>query len=191
MIVDDLEIVEVAAHFLGRGHQPIEIKVAALWEGLWYHRHLNISGNTQFTLDAFLGGGGLLELAVGILQLVVSLLQSACCQLATVEVETEEGDDEQGDGPCSGHQDMLGMLPLLLGLHFRLVFAELQILVVGFKAVVLQLHGGVGQFCVAILKREHQGLFLQLFVLQLFSRHIEPHLLVTQLQLLGFEFHAP
>lgn len=61
----------------------------------------------------------------------------------------------------------------------------------GFQTVVLKLHGGVGQFYVAVLQFQHQCLLLQLLVLQLVGRYVEAHLLVAQFQLLGFEFHKP
>ena len=59
------------------------------------------------------------------------------------------------------------------------------------QTVVLNLHGGVGQFGVAVFQCQHQRLLLQLFVGQLVGSHVQLHLLVAQLQLLGFQFHAP
>ena len=47
---------------------------------------------------------------------------------------------------------MMCVLLLLLGMHLRLIFTQLQVFVVGFKSVILQLDGSVGQFCVTVLE---------------------------------------
>ena len=53
------EIVEVAADFLGRSHGCEEVDVLAFWER-WkhagHHGHLDVAGDAQLRLDAFLGG---------------------------------------------------------------------------------------------------------------------------------------
>ena len=54
--------VEVAAHLPGRGHLGIHIESLVLGEMTGHHRHLDISGDAQLTLETLLGGGGILQL---------------------------------------------------------------------------------------------------------------------------------
>ena len=100
------------------------------------------------------------------------MLQPARGQLPAVEVEAEEADDEQSDGPDGHHQDVVGVLLLLLGLHLRLVLAQLEVSVAGLEAVIFQLDCGVGQLGLAVLQREFQRLLLQLLMRYLVGGHI-------------------
>ena len=67
-------------------------------EYAWHHRHLDITRDAEFTLDALLGSSGLLQLVVGSLEFCVSRLQllvgSGKTLLGTTAVERI--DDEEG-----------------------------------------------------------------------------------------------
>ena len=54
--------VEVAAHFLGWRHRGIHVETIPLGESAGHHTHLDLTGNTQFTINALLGGCGILQL---------------------------------------------------------------------------------------------------------------------------------
>ena len=61
LIVLDDEVVEVAAHLLGRSHRGIELKVLPLWKCRRDHAHLDVMGNLQLALQPFLAGSGGLQ----------------------------------------------------------------------------------------------------------------------------------
>ena len=82
-----------------------------------HHAHLNVAGDAELALDALLGGGGGFELVVGILELAVGCLNLLRVLVAAVEDEGHGGDDQGGDDGQHGHQQVLGMLALLLGFH--------------------------------------------------------------------------
>ena len=86
--------IEVATHFLGRSHRCIEVYVLTLWEGMGHHAHLDITGNTQVTLDAFLGSGGFLQLVVSNQQFLVGLLQTSGCNHAEYQEYDQRRNDE-------------------------------------------------------------------------------------------------
>ena len=87
------EVVEVAAHLLGRHDGGVEVYVAAVGEcgeGTRHHRHLYIACDAQFTVDALLGGGRLGQLVIGVAQLLHLLA-------AAEVVEDEEGNSDDDD----------------------------------------------------------------------------------------------
>ena len=157
------EVVEVAAHLLGGLHRGIEVDVLTVGEGgedAGHHALLDVVGDTQLTLDALLGLGGLLELAVSFLEFAVSGLNLLGMLVAAIEVDAEEAEDDDAHGDTSPQAGHVGLLGLLLGFHLRLVFGELQILVVAVEAVVLHLRRGVGELGISFLERQGQGLLL-------------------------------
>ena len=68
LVALDDKVVEVAAHLLGRGHRRKEVEVLSLRERGGDHTHLDVVGNLQLTLQAFLTGGGGLQVADVLLQ---------------------------------------------------------------------------------------------------------------------------
>ena len=71
----DDEVVEVASHLLGRCHRGKEIEVLSLWEGRRDHPHLDVVGNLQLALQAFLAGRCRLEFVDVLLQRVLHILK--------------------------------------------------------------------------------------------------------------------
>ena len=81
--------IQVATHFLRWRHRAIEVQIGTLGEVSRHHTHLDVTCNTQVALNTLLRRRCLLQLVVGrqqflvgFLQLVVSLLQTACSYCA-------------------------------------------------------------------------------------------------------------
>ena len=67
------EVIEVATHLLGRFHHGIEIDIVTLRKSrelARHHSHLDVAGNAQLAIDTFLGSRGVLQLVVGLTQLL-------------------------------------------------------------------------------------------------------------------------
>ena len=157
-------------------------------ELLGYHAHLDVSGNAQLAPHALTGCRNLFQLVVGCLQFLVGILQTLGMTVPTVQEECQVSDGQQGDEGSCPHDDTLVVLSLLLSLHFRQVFTQLQVLVVCFQAVVLQSYGSMCQLDVAVLQHQVQCLFRQFFLLQLVSDVVQLQLLVGQTQVFRLVF---
>ena len=81
VIVHDITI-QVATNLTGRSHRGVHIESFYLWECAGHHRHLNVAGDTQLTLDTLFDGGSLLQLVIGLLQFFVCNLEMLCCPVA-------------------------------------------------------------------------------------------------------------
>ena len=105
-----------------------------------YHRHLDFAGNTQFALNALLGGGGFFKLLVGCLQLIVGHGEILHVAAATVQVDAEKTNDEQTHADGCPKGDALYFLLVLLQLELRLILAKLKLLCMAVETVVLKLY---------------------------------------------------
>ena len=81
-------VVEVATYFLGRCHRGKEVEAFAFQVSCRNHRHLDVTCDTQFTLNTFTRCGSILQLIVGILQQGESLTLMD-------DIESEESSQQQ------------------------------------------------------------------------------------------------
>ena len=147
--------------------------MTVLRELAWHHPHLYIPCDAQFALYTLLSRRCLFQLVVGRLQVRVGLLQLFvhAPQPAGIQVPTPKDEGEGEDDECSDGNDRRGEDPaspggLFLRCHLRLVFADLQVLVMLVEAVVLQPDGGILQLHLLVLQVQLQRLFLQPLLLQ-------------------------
>ena len=75
MVVLQQIVVQVASNLLGRHHVCIKVESLMMRELIGNNRALDITGNTEFTLDTLFGCCGLLQFVVSCLQLIMCLLQ--------------------------------------------------------------------------------------------------------------------
>ena len=83
-------------------------------EYVGHHRHLDISGDAQFTLDALLGSRRLFQFVVGMLQLRMRHLQTVRGLTLVERIGNEECHDEH-KGDTSVDEPLLGETLFLLG----------------------------------------------------------------------------
>ena len=127
------------------------------------HALLYLSCNAQLTLDTFLGGSGLLQLVVSLLQLLVHTLQMLQVLLATNSDEQEEGNDENCyHGTCRQHRMVLGQL-LFLGVVLSIGQRQLSVKLAHLCTCLRRLYG-VYHFACLLLPVERLFQIAHVFV---------------------------
>ena len=140
MIVDDENVVEIASDSLGGCHVGIDIHILPQTEIRGHHRHLDITGDAQLTLDALL-------LSRHCLQLIISRLELAHLNQATTDIEHQDNrqDDKSPDDdgkyhPLVGETQGICLVLCTRGLHFQRTdlcqFARLVIVLLAHPGVV-------------------------------------------------------
>ena len=64
LVVHQQIAIQVATHATCRRDVGMDVQSLPVGEDIGHHRHLNVTGNTYFTLDTLLGGCRLLQLVV-------------------------------------------------------------------------------------------------------------------------------
>ena len=123
--------VQVATDLTGWGHRGIHVEAVANGEVVRHHRHLDVAGNLQFTLDAFLGG---------------LYLRQALRSTHSVYGEDDEENHHRHEDNTHPEQSLLRQLGFLMCYLFFLLLRfvdDCQLLGI---AAVLVLHDRVQQF---------------------------------------------